>query len=223
MEKVYFRDNPKMSMMDTIFVMKNFLENSEGMNLSQENLDMMRKKFVECYCTLEDITEPKLTIELGRIYRENGVEFDEQSLKMSCLRNGIFLQQVHKSLPQEHMNLYKKSKVYFSNSYVYDFIYEYLEGNLIKTIISEIFKKFFELRRKFSVNIKISSERIEKLFENESISNKESFFLQQLNTWASYYDLIAFMECKIVEREEDETKKDILININLLKTIPKSF
>lgn len=222
MEKVYFRDNQKMSILDTICVIKNFLENSESMNLSQENLDMMRKKFVETYSTLENITEPKLTVELGRIYRENGVEFDEQALKMSCLQNGIFLQQFQQNLPQQHMNLYKKSKEYLLNSYVYDFIYEYLEENLIKTIISETFKKFFELKRKFSINIKISSERLEKLFENESINNKESFFLQQLNTWASYYDLIVFMECKIIEREEDKTKKDILININYLKNIPKS-
>ena len=94
-------------------------------------------------------------------------------------------------------------------------MYEYLENNLKKVIISEMCKKIFQITYNWNLVLKVSNERLEQIFQNENIKDKENFFCQQLEIWAVYNQISSFIKYEIKERENEKDKKDIFINMNI--------
>lgn len=218
MQKVYFKDEEKLPILKSLSVMANIATNLKNpmQLIDREKTEEFRKIFIKEYSNYRSIYEPQLALKLAEKANEIGFEVDIEKLTMNCVFEGLIEKNMLENMTTEQLTLLNKSKEKIRNSYVFDFIYEYLEENLKKVITSELFKRIYALTFNLNINIKVSSERLEEIFKDESIKNKENFFCQQFQTWAIYNQIIPFAKCEIKQREEQE-KKDIFINITILK------
>lgn len=221
MEKVYFRDNEKVTILGVISIMANLDCNLKDKYQVNDNVKMekLRKIFVETYFTTKSNSEAKLAVEIAEKCNEIGIDVDLEQLKRNYVIRGISELHGRQKLTKEQQNIIVKGKEVISNLFVHDFIYKYLEENLKKVITSEIFKRLFGITYNWDLTLKVSSKSLDKIFENEHIKNKENFFCQEVKIWAAYNHILPFVKCEIKKSEESPEKNDIFINISILKDL----
>lgn len=226
MEKRYFKENSKITVMKSLMVMFNLKASlkytaiTPQVYMNMEKLDNLRKAFIKC-CTLEGVNEARLIEELEKRCDEIGIEIDSIRLRENCVMQVMIESKMIENMSPEQQHMLKRSKEAINKTFVFDILYDYFEEKLKKIIISELFKRIFGMNSKLNFTIKVSSELLEELFEEESIKNKENFFCEQLKTWATYNEFVLFVKYEIKERKEDTEKKDIFINIKILEGLLK--
>lgn len=223
MEKMFFKDNQKMPIFDSTIIMTNLSASVEDSDNSRDNLEKMRKIFVDCYTNLGNLSQPDLSLEIARRYKEAGIAVNEEKLRLECVQNAIMEVNVEKRFSHEQLRMLDELEKFVLNTYVLDFLYEYFEGNLKKTIVSELFKRVFLITNNLYIVIRVSDERIEKIFENQTIKEKEMFFCQQLHTWFIYNKMDTFVKTEITSRDDKSGIKDVIIGIDFLSKIMNSY
>lgn len=223
MEKVFFKNNQKMTIFDSTIIITNLSASVENLDNSRDNLEKMRKIFVECYTTLGNLSQPDLSLEIARRYKETGIAVNEEKLRFECVQNAIMQVSVEKNFSREQLRMLNELEKFVLNTYIFDFLYEYFEENLKKTIVSEFFKRVFLISKNLNIVIRVPSERIEEIFENQTIKEKEMFFCQQLHTWFIYNRMDTFSKTEVKERAGDKTIKDVIITIDFFNKLMNYF
>lgn len=215
MKKMYFKDNSKLKILEVLSVIPSLCESIKGEELDGK-YNALRKILVDIYASNKFKTSSELALEVAKKWQEQeDVKIDNEHLRDEIVKIGIYNFKMLEKVPQKMLELEKKAEKMLENSFVYDNIFSYLEENIKKIIISEVFKRFFNglvLKRYCATKfkIKITNEKMDEIFEGESIKNERNFFMQQFQTWAIYNKIIDF----VTFEEEEEC---LYIKFSLLR------
>lgn len=216
MEKLYLRDYKKMSILDAMVSIMSILKNTKR-PVDIKKADVLRKIFIDSFSNCKHDNYPEFTLEVAKLYEKENIEIDFDALRKDLVEIGLITLNGMQRIPSIYLELKEKSDKVIENSFIYDKLYYYFEDNLKKIIISEIFKRFYNIiyfigSPNLFFKVKISKERLENLFENENLKNKNSFFYQQLKLWTIYNKIFEFIEL-------ESKGEDLFIKFDILKGI----
>ncbi len=212
MEKIYLRNDKNLKLVDVISIFPVLC-----IAVKENTEKKLTKTLIDTYTNNTFNNSPELALEVANKLKSQGIEVDVEYITNELVKIGIITLKIIEKLPFNYKEKEEKINNLLENSYIFDNVFEYLELNIKKIIISELLKRLFPIIKKkmyyfnTKFKIKVTNEKLEEVF-NGSVRNEKSFFIQEFNLWAIHNRIMQYISI-------EEYEEYILINFDILSSI----